>query len=156
MPADCKSAGTERLTGTEDSRGQTLRPAELCRGHSRAGPEHGSEIFGAFEMKGDGDFLNGCGCPSEHFLGPVNAEIYEILGGRFVFGVSGQPVLFPQFRSYEKMSLSFRFACCGRRDGNIQHIRESGAASAIRVLLSDILPAFQFHIAGISEGYSGL
>ena len=33
-------------------------------------------------MKGDGDFLNGCGCPSEHFLGPVNAEIYEILGGR--------------------------------------------------------------------------
>ena len=70
----------ERLAGTEDSRGQTLRPAELCRGHSRAGPEHGSEIFGAFEMKGDGDFLNGCGCPSEHFFGPVNAEIYEILG----------------------------------------------------------------------------
>ena len=32
-------------------------------------------------MKGDGDFLYGCGCPSEHFLGPVNAEIYEILGG---------------------------------------------------------------------------
>ena len=34
----------ERLTGTEDSRGQTLRPAELCRGHSRAGSEHGGII----------------------------------------------------------------------------------------------------------------
>ena len=76
----CRNDWPERLTGTEDSRGQTLRPAKFGRCHSCPGPEHGGEIFCAFEMKGDGDFLNGCGCPSEHFFGPVNAEIYEILG----------------------------------------------------------------------------